>query len=253
MAITQRKPTSAWLRWAAILSLVLFLWAGPDHKDPLNAYFALLVPTAEAAGQDEPRPVDVIPGLMWNRSGLPAVFPLQVKTPAGNSYFLTLIDAKTGKDTLAAFIIGGDFFKVLVPPGTFVVRFAVGNIWQGEAKLFGPGAMTTVVELEQPLTFKVIGSGRKAGHLVDLTGNAPGQLVTVKVKGQSICQVVETEFGPLWKHWYVRESSGYRWEKNRYERPKPVRALDRYRYSFPEYIPRRKFYPKYTVRSRFCD
>ncbi len=124
MATTQRKSTSAWLRWAATLSLVLFLWAGPDHKDPRNVDFAWLAPAAEAAGQDEPRRVDVTPGLMWNRSGLPAIFPLQVKTSAGNNYFLTLIDAETGKKTLAAFIIGGEFFKVLVPPGTFVVRFS---------------------------------------------------------------------------------------------------------------------------------
>jgi len=252
MAITQSKSTIAWPHWVAILSLVLFLWEGPGYEDPRNAYFDWLVSAAEAAGQGGPRPTNVTPGLMWNRSGLPAVFPLQVKTSTGQDYFLTLIDTETGKDTLAAFIIGGEFFKVLVPPGTFVVRFAAGDIWQGETTRFGPGTMTTVFELEQSLRFSIAGPGMKAGHLVDLTGNARGQLVTAKVKSQSICQALDTEFTQPWEYLYYRQSRRYRWTEYRYRNPRAVRALDQYRYSFPEYFPLHMFYPRYSVRSRFC-
>jgi len=175
------KKIEKYLTRVVVLSLVLIFCAGPEQRGGRSSLIAWLVPAAAIAGPEESRPPGVAPGLMWNRSGLPAIFPLQVKTHPGKDYFLTLIDAETGKDTLAAFVYGGAFFKVLVPPGTFVVRFAVGDIWQGETNLFGPGAMTTVVELEKPLTFKVVGYGRKAGHLVDLTGNAPGQHVMAKI------------------------------------------------------------------------
>ena len=236
-----------------VLSLALILGSGPGHMDSHNAFFGWLVSAAEAAGQDDPRPIDVVPGLMWNRSGLPAIFPLQIKTPVGKNYFLTLIDAETGKETLAAFINGGTFFKVLVPPGSFVVRFAAGDIWQGEAQRFGPGAMTTVLELEQPLTFKVAGAGKKAGHLVNLTVDARGRLVTGEMKAQSICQALDTEFAPLWEKWYIRESRRYRWKFTRHTNPRPVRVLERYRHSFPRDILLHSVYPRYTVRSRFCD
>src|SRR6056297_186762 len=86
----------------------------------------------ESAGTGEDAPSPTSAGLMWNRTGLPAVFPLQVKTPPGQDYVLTLIDADTGADALAAYIEGGAFFKVLVPPGTFRLKFAAGDVWHGQ-------------------------------------------------------------------------------------------------------------------------
>lgn len=133
-------------------------------------------------------------GLMWNRTGLPAVFPLQVKTSAGRDYFLTLTDDETGEDALAAYIEGGSFFKVLVPPGVFRLKFAAGNGWQGETDLFGPGADTRIFELKAPLTFEVRSLGIKAGHLVDITDRSLGNDAQAAVKDQSICQRIRAEF-----------------------------------------------------------
>lgn len=133
-------------------------------------------------------------GLMWNRSGLPAVFPLQVKTPPGQDYFLTLIDNDTGKAALAAYIKGGVFFKVLVPPGGFTLRFATGDVWQGEDALFGPGANTHLFELRKPLIFETRGFGIKAGHIVSLLEHQPGQIAQVAVKDQLVCQSIMFEF-----------------------------------------------------------
>ncbi|OED49807.1 hypothetical protein AB838_05305 [Rhodobacteraceae bacterium (ex Bugula neritina AB1)] len=130
-------------------------------------------------------------GLLWNRTGLPAVFPLQVKTPAGADYFLTLTDQKTGEDALAAFIKGGAFFKVLVPPGLFVLRFASGKEWQGEDALFGPD--TRHFEMPEPLEFAVRGIGGKAGHVVTLRRPRPGRSWLAALKSQSICQIARLE------------------------------------------------------------
>ncbi len=140
-------------------------------------------------------------GLLWLRSDLPAVFPLQVKTAPGRDYHLTLTDTATGKDTLAAYIRGGAFFRVLVPPGRYSARFALGTVWKGADALFG--AATKMHELSEPLRFGTRGIGRKAGHLVDLRGLIDTRQA-VKTRSLSICQsvrldlqdVTETPFDP---------------------------------------------------------
>lgn len=153
--------------------------------------FILIAPAVAASDR-----VDQRPGLMWNRSGLPAVFPLQVKTPAGADYFLVLTDTTTGEAALAAYIRGGSFFRVLVPPGTFTLRFASGQIWRGEEALFGPDDKTEVFDFGQPLTFSAQGIGTKAGHLVTIDRQPNGDLASLTVRGQFICQVEGPENGP---------------------------------------------------------
>lgn len=109
-------------------------------------------------------------GLLWNRTGLPAVFPLQIRTDPGSDWTVTLHDAVTGAPALSAAFTGGEFFRVLVPPGTFRVVMNAG----GE-----------VFTLERTLTFEVQGIGRKVGHLVDLRGRS---LHEPEYAGLSICQ-----------------------------------------------------------------
>lgn len=145
-------------------------------------------PSAAADAKDQPV------GLMWNRTGLPAVFPLQVKTSAGRDYVVTLYDAETGEAALAAFIKGGVFFRALVPPGVFSVSFATGETWQGEEELFGLGAETQVFTLAQPLTFEVRGVGIKAGHVVDISESPSGADSEIEVKDQLICQISRVQF-----------------------------------------------------------
>ena len=148
------------------------------------------VPGVAVAQETDQEAAPQIAGLMWNRTGLPAVFPLQVKSPIGRDYVLTLVDDETGVSALAAYINGGAFFRVLVPPGTFRVRFAAGTDWRGEEALFGPGALTETFDLEQPLTFEVRNPGIKAGHLIDLSLAAPGQMARAETAEQFLCQTV---------------------------------------------------------------
>ncbi len=146
----------------------------------------MLTVLAGPATAEAPRP-----GLMWNRSGLPAVFPLQVRTPPGLDWYVELRPAEgDGAAVLAAYFTGGSFFRVLVPPGTFTLHFASGPgpRWAGEGGLFG--ASTQRLDLDDPLTFGVRGLGTKAGHSVDLRGLAPGT--------RALLEGVETEgCGPV--------------------------------------------------------
>lgn len=155
-----------------------------------------LAPVAAVSDGDQDGAATPPAGLMWNRTGLPAVFPLQVKTPPGQDHVLTLIDADTGTAALAGYIKGGAFFKVLVPPGTFRLKFAFGDVWHGQADLFGPGADTQVFELPRPLTFETRGLGVKAGHVVDLSARRPGEIAGVTFKDQLICQSFRLRFPP---------------------------------------------------------
>jgi len=194
-------------------------------------------------------------GLMWNRSGLPAVFPLQVKTPPGQDYFLTLIDENTDA-VLAAYIKGGAFFKVLVPPGMFRLRFAFGDIWQGEESLFGSGANTHIFELPSLLTFETRGVGYKVGYVVNLSEPESGQIAQVSLKDQLICQSIRFEF-PSTVHSALEmdQTRGLRhqaWTKWRpgYETGLGEETFYRslLRTDFHRYF----MMPRYDVRSRYC-
>ncbi|WP_350153223.1 hypothetical protein [Roseovarius sp.] len=157
---------------------------------PLALMLALLIGGGSALAESGQTTTSAHPpaGLLWNRTGLPAVFPLQVKTPPGPDYHLTLIDTQTGEAALAAYIKGGAFFRVLVPPGTFRLRFATGKAWQGEDVLFGEGDATYRFDLRRPLTFETRGLATKAGHIVTLTPGTSDEITSAARKDQLICQ-----------------------------------------------------------------
>ena len=131
-------------------------------------------------------------GLLWNRTGLPAVFPLQVQTLEGADRSLLLTDAATGEVALAAFIEGGRYFRVLVPPGSYRVRLAPGDVWDDESE-----TEAGAVELATPLTFEITGAGRKAGYRIDLR-DEDGE---VEVTSQGICQTLRLDPDSLGQPW----------------------------------------------------
>lgn len=132
-------------------------------------------------------------GLMWNRSGLPLTLPLQVKSDAGSDHYLLLHDPETGKAVLAAYARGGEFFRVLVPPGRYVLEIVSGRDWQGEEALFG--ADTTRVTLDPPLVFGTEGRARKSGVLVDLRGDA------ITLRSFGLCQRFQLDPATLPGSW----------------------------------------------------
>lgn len=146
----------------------------------LHILIALTMLTAPALAEDRPRA-----GLMWNQSGLPATLPLQIRTFPGKDYVLYLIDPDTDGAVMAGYIRGGQFFRLLVPPGTWHLRFAYGDEWQDEAGLFGDNSEWT--ELDEPLDFRA-SAARRHGHVVTLI-ERNGRMVIAQTDAQTICQI----------------------------------------------------------------
>lgn len=141
----------------------------------------LMIATALPARADD-RPQA---GLMWNRSGLPATLPLVVRTMAGRDHAVFLSDAE-GRDIMAGYIRGGDLFRLLVPPGTWRVRFAHGRTWQGEGKLFGPATEWTLIE--RPMAFGA-GIARRHGHIIRLI-ESDGRMQVASIGPMDQCQAL---------------------------------------------------------------
>ncbi len=169
-------------------------------------------------------------GLMWNRSGLAATLPLQVKTNSGSDFLLLLRETSSGEAVLAAYIRGGEFFRVLTPPGRYDLLLVSGTEWQGEVAQFGPGSRRFV--LYPPLTFGATVS-RKNGYLVDLRDSE-----NITIRDLAICQRLEFDLDRYLRNPHRRaEDPVLRPEHHPY-----VQHLD-YRY-----------YPhRYEVRSRICE
>lgn len=125
-------------------------------------------------------------GLLWLRSPLPAVFPLQVKTAPGHDYHLMLVEVETRSPALSAYIKGGEFFRVLVPPGQYRLRIGYGTNWHSEEALFGEG--TRYFELDRLLRFETRGIGTKAGHLVDLRNLLKTKEEAIRSEPFNLCQ-----------------------------------------------------------------
>nr|WP_245727119.1 hypothetical protein [Paracoccus isoporae] len=146
-----------------------------------------------AFAQDVDRPPA---GLMWNRSGLPATLPLQIRSQGGADHVVTLIDPEIGEQVLAGYVRGGSFFRILVPPGEWRIRIASGQLWRGEAALFGPD--TTVLELPEPLQF-MAGHSRLNGHVLTIENSDAGQRVT-GIAARVICHYAQWQDGLFDEH-----------------------------------------------------
>jgi hypothetical protein len=135
-----------------------------------------------ALAEDRPRA-----GLMWNLSGLPATFPLIVKTLPGKDYVLFVDDPATDRPVMSGYIRGGNHFRLLLPPGSWTLRFAFGKDWQGEDQLFGPE--TGWAKTDAPLDFHVIGIDRRRAYIVTLI-EQNGKLRIADMQADAECQRV---------------------------------------------------------------
>lgn len=239
--------------------MIMVLTYPPGFRFVGKMVFWLLICCVAAvatAGNENALQAPQTTGLVWNRTGLPAVFPLQVKTSPGQDYFLKLIDDETDEDALAAYIIGGEFFKVLVPPGTYFLHFSTGDVWQGEDRLFGPDENTRTIELNHALTFEIRDLATKSGHLVDITNPASVQIAQAVVREQFICQATRTQFRPpRVPSWIETRLRGFEIHRRFGVSDSRQRGLDGYSLVdgyYPNQLYKYFSYPRRVVEARLC-
>jgi hypothetical protein len=66
-----------------------------------------------------------------------------------------LSDVQTGETVLSIFLEAGKTFETQAPVGTFKLKWATGENWQGDTKMFGPftlyqEALVSMVFREEP-------------------------------------------------------------------------------------------------------
>ena len=160
----------------------------------MKVLFCLLVCLMFCASQSQAEEIERPNGLMWNKTGLPLVFPLQVKSLPGRDYYIVLSQSEDKVPALAAYVRGGEFFRVLVPPGTYNLEFATGTKWLGEDKLFGREE-TQFFALRDPLEFAILNDRTKGGHSIDLRSLGPDGLPEITVVGANLCQTLRSQQG----------------------------------------------------------
>lgn len=115
-----------------------------------------------------PPAVEQHTGVIWNKTALLSRAPFKIQTSNGADYYIKLVDVETNHDAMAFYVAGGKDLEVLVPLGSYKIRYAYGKIWRGEQHLFGPGELTKVRETLKSFDFNASLDGFK-GYTVQLT------------------------------------------------------------------------------------
>lgn len=109
------------------------------------------------------------------------VAPFQISTPLGESCFVKLVEASTGRPVAAYFIQAGSTTKVKVPLGTYEVRYAAGARWYGPLHLFGEN--TSYSRGKEVLSFRVEGN-QVSGYSVTLYPVLNGNMSTESIPAE---------------------------------------------------------------------
>ncbi|NMC57384.1 MAG: hypothetical protein GYA50_09215, partial [Eubacteriaceae bacterium] len=109
------------------------------------------------------------------------VAPLEIIIPKDetDSYYIKLVNIKTDKTDMAMFIRAGESLDILVPLGSYELRYACGEKWYGEEYLFGKN--TEYYKTDDTFDFTEDKKGYN-GWTVELTYHADGNLNSSEIK-----------------------------------------------------------------------
>ncbi|MGE5422058.1 MAG: ankyrin repeat domain-containing protein [Ignavibacteriales bacterium] len=95
--------------------------------------------------------------------------PFKIVTPAGSdNYFVKLVTWTDHKDVLSIFIKGGSTIQIDVPNGSYEMRYATGQTWYGEDKLFGQNTACYIGDQRLDFSYN---SGREVQLIKQIGGN----------------------------------------------------------------------------------
>jgi hypothetical protein len=103
------------------------------------------------------------------------VAPFEILSPKGENYYIKMVDAITGENKVVIFVRGGQPTEVMVPVGTYEIRYASGTTWYGESYLFGPD--TAYTKTDEDFDFRRTPNGY-SGYTVTLYKVERGNLST---------------------------------------------------------------------------
>jgi len=105
------------------------------------------------------------------------VAPFEIKTTASSNYLIKLENI-SGVKVMDIFVRGGDTIEVLVPLGSYIVKYAVGNTWYGYEHYFGPE--TNYNRADSILHFRQEGN-QISGYTITLYTVPSGNLSTTRI------------------------------------------------------------------------
>lgn len=122
-------------------------------------------------------PVQINHGII-SKSFAVGVAPLEIRTRYGNNYYIKIVNTSTNQAALTAYVVGGRPFEVLMPLGTYEIRYAAGDTWYGTEHYFGPD---TAFSKANELFHFTFDGYQYSGYTVELILQAHGNLRTVNI------------------------------------------------------------------------
>ena len=171
--------------WMPLLALAMIAglslaawWQGSAESQAASSQ----APTGSGGGAQahlSPSPIYQYPGVIYNRTGREPVAPLQIVTQPGRDYYVKLVDLATGLDDVGIYVNGGRNVEVLIPLGSYEMRYASGQTWYGFPSLFGP--KTTYAKSNSRFDFAVE-RGAYRRYTVELILQTNGNLRTFTIR-----------------------------------------------------------------------
>ncbi len=108
-----------------------------------------------------------------------AVAPLQIITKSSNEhYYIKLVNPVNNEFIMSIFIHANHTVMVDVPLGSYLIKYATGNKWYGEEKLFGPS--TDFHKADYIFDFNLV-DNQYTGYTIELFLQARGNLKTEEI------------------------------------------------------------------------
>ncbi|MGI6317325.1 MAG: hypothetical protein ACOX1J_01060 [Dethiobacteria bacterium] len=135
-----KKSGKTWMfiAWLAIIMLAVFIYYNAQHEpqviEPVITYPEIKRPVFEEPIQ--PLPDHGTTVAYFERD---AIAPFKIITkPQDLFYFVKVVEWESKLPVLTIFIHSGQDVDILLPLGSYEIRFASGKEWYGEEHLFGP-------------------------------------------------------------------------------------------------------------------
>ncbi len=117
-------------------------------------------------------------GYMLRHLDVEALAPLEINTSYGEYYFIKMIDTSSGREELELFIHGGRRIEIMMPLGTYTMKYATGKTWYGREHLFGPDTVYSKADSAFKFTEDYRGY---SGYTVTLYKVSNGNLETERI------------------------------------------------------------------------